>query len=134
MKIDLPIFGADPWANAEIIGIAAEGANGARFLAPMQYEGPEYQAFKKNFVDEYQVEPDLTASAGYDSMDILLLVVDNILKNNGEVNSDNLKNELIKMDNYIGVTGKTKFDVKGNVISKEFEKRIIKEGKIEKFE
>jgi branched-chain amino acid transport system substrate-binding protein len=134
MKIDLPVFGADPWANAEIITIAGESAEGSKFLAPMQYEGPEYQEFQSAFSTEYNTNPDLTASAGYDAVYILLVAIDNLIKANLEVNSDNLRNELIKMDNFIGVTGKTRFDDKGNVISKEFGKRIIKEGKIEKFQ
>lgn len=132
--INIPIFGGDTWANDLLVKIAGEAAEGVRFLAPMQYEGKEYQMFREKYSEQYQKEPDLPAAAGYDAMKVILYCIGNLQKEGHVITADAVKNSLYKVSGFHGATGITTFDKNGDVISKEFARRIIKNGKISNYE
>lgn len=128
--IDLPVFGGDTWANDLIIKTAGKSAEGVKFLAPMQYEGNEYIEFKDKFRLKFNKDPDLPASAGYDAMKIILYCIKNIINEGKEVSGENIKMCLYQIKDFKGATGSTTFDNHGDVISKQFSRRSIKDGKI----
>lgn len=130
-RIVQPIFGGDTWANDLLVKVAGQAADGVRFLAPMQYEGPEMSEFLAKYKSKYGLEPDLPASAGYDSMKVILYAVDSLVKKGQEISGENIKTILYTIEDFMGATGRTSFDSNGDVISKEFSRRTIKSGQIE---
>jgi branched-chain amino acid transport system substrate-binding protein len=129
-NINLPVFGGDTWANNLLISLGGTSVENVRFLAPMQYEGLEFQSFEKKYHIKFGTEPDLPASAGYDAMKLILKCLKDLKASNQNITGDNLKALLYKIQNFKGATGITTFDSNGDVISKEFSRRTIIDGNI----
>lgn len=129
-KVTLPIFGADMFENQELLKIAGKAADGAKFLAPMPYHGEEYKSFALIYKSKYNVDPDLPACAGYDAMKTVLLCMKMLNSDKKEISSENIKTYLYDKINFVGATGRVKFDTNGDPDSKTFSRRVVENGKI----
>lgn len=129
MGIELPMFGADPWDVPEFRQAAGSAANGVKFTVFSQYTGNEYKQMAKDYKGRYGEDPDFIAASGYDAMLVLAEAIKHLVTSTTEINGDNIKNVLHTIE-VIGATGLNKFDINGDVISKTFATKTIREGKV----
>ncbi len=94
----------------ELAGSAAEGVlMSAPFYDPASKQ-PEVLAFQDSFKARFGDVPNVWAAYGYDVVNITALAYKNSL-----LNQTSLKDELLRIKNYPGVTGKTSFLENGGV-------------------
>lgn len=113
---DVYLLGTNLWHSDSLIKIADQYVQGAimpdGFFA--QDTSPRVQKFVKLFEETYQETPDFVAAVVYDSAMILFDVLSRPhIKYRTEI-----RDELLKLDNYPGVTGITRFDENGDVLKK----------------
>jgi branched-chain amino acid transport system substrate-binding protein len=125
----LPIYGADVWSSPELLTTAKEAAEGVKIVKPSELASDTYNVFKEAFKRKYNSEPDVYAAYSYD----IVMVLKAILNNNKRVNGEQVKEFLLNMPLYNGVTGQTKFDLNGDCNTKPFIKQIIKNGNYTNF-
>lgn len=119
----LPIYGADVWSSPELLATAKDAAEGIKIVKPSELSSDSYNSFKAKFKDRYNSEPDVYAAYSYDVVMILKNAV-----NANAVTGEQIKNYLLNMPEFIGVTGPTKFDSNGDSNTKPFVKQVIKNG------
>jgi branched-chain amino acid transport system substrate-binding protein len=129
-KKAMQFYGADSWANDLLLKTAGATAEGVKFLAPKQYDGPESSAFTQLFKQLYQIDPDLPAAAGYDAMKLVLEAVKSEYEKSKVVKSDGIQAILNETVGFKGATGTTAFDQNGDVVSKEFVRYTVSNGKL----
>ena len=127
LGIKLPVFGADTWGAPEMIGTAGRAAEGAFYVAPENFTGPEYQAFAAAYRKRHGKEPDFNASSSYDAAHVAALAVKRAVESGGPVSGEALANALIGIE-FRGATGVTRFDANGDV-AKPFGKFVFRDGK-----
>ncbi len=119
-----PVFGGDVWSSPELIEVASNAAEGARFVVAADFSGPEYERFAKAYEEKYGSKPDVYASLAYD---MARIVCEGI--GQGKRTGPELQKYLASMPPYEGVTGKTQFDQNGDVVGKAFSRKIYRDGK-----
>jgi len=124
LGIKLPIYGGDVWGSPELLEAAGESAEGVYFTFPASPKSEKYEAFAKKYRAQYGKEPDVYAAYAYD----LAYVVANAFTS-GAKTGEQLRQFLVSMTPYEGVTGKTQFDRNGDVVTKTFDRKMIKNGK-----
>ncbi|MFA4917956.1 MAG: ABC transporter substrate-binding protein [Thermodesulfovibrionales bacterium] len=124
MKAKLPVFGADVWSSPELLTSAGNAAEGIYLTLPAKPSGPKYNVFAQKFKAKYGQEPDVYAAYSYDMMQIIALGL-----KEGNTTGEKMQTYLRAMPAFDGVTGTTKFDEHGDVVTKTFSKQIITSGK-----
>jgi ABC-type branched-subunit amino acid transport system substrate-binding protein len=113
---DVYLLGTNLWHSDSLIKIADQYVQGAvmpdGFFA--QSTSPRVRKFVRLFEDTYQETPDFVAAVVYDSAMILF----NVLSRPHIRYRTEIRDELLKLENYPGVTGTTRFDENGNVLKK----------------
>ncbi len=105
--------GADGSYSPDLIKIASDAASGAYFtLMSMGFGVSDdmIKQFNDSFKKKYNEEPTVYAAYAYDAMKIIGQVIS---KNNFD--AKDIKKGLYDLEEYIGVTGLTKFDQHGEV-------------------
>ena len=128
LGIKHPVFGADVWSSPELLASAGDAAEGVMLTLPAEPSGRIYNEFAKEYKKNFNKDPDIYAAYSYDMMHIVY----NALKAGCSTGED-IKTFLLGMQGYDGVTGKTVFDKHGDVISKDFSRQIIKNGKYTRY-
>jgi branched-chain amino acid transport system substrate-binding protein len=126
MGINLPILSTIMFEISDVIKIAGDAAEGTIYSYPSydpERGGEIIKKFAEEFKNKYGIWPDPEAAFSYDATKILYSV---ILQTGS--NSENIKDKLYTIKNYIGVTGKTSFDENGDVI-KSIGFKIVENGK-----
>jgi len=112
MGIKIPFLGGDGIFRPELIDIASNAANNT-YISSMSWRPDSYDPLVKEFVvkfkEKYGKEPNVFSAYYFDATNIIL---DAIL--NGTKTSDEIKSYLYQNE-FMGVTGKTKFDRYGEV-------------------
>ena len=124
LAISVPIYGGDVWGSPELLEAAGEAAEGIYFTFPASPSGERYETFAREYVSLYNKEPDIYAAYSYD----LAHIIANAL-GTGAKTGEQFKDYLLRMPPFDGVTGITEFDKNGDVISKSFDRKVIKDGK-----
>jgi branched-chain amino acid transport system substrate-binding protein len=113
MNYDIQLLGTSALNNEQFLKLAGESIEGLyltnNFFA--QDPKPLIQNFIKDFKDEYGIEPDQFAALAYDSLGMMA----EALKKSGPDRAK-LRDELAKIKDYEGVTGKTSFNENRDVI------------------
>jgi branched-chain amino acid transport system substrate-binding protein len=110
-----PIVLGTSSAAPELIRAAGPAAENLVFPLPNfdpTSESASVRLFANAFVARYAVEPDVYAAHAYDAMRVLALAADRA----GNWNADEIKDTLLRIDNYEGATGRLAFDRKGDVV------------------
>lgn len=123
LGIKLPIYGGDVWGSPELLEAAGEAAEGVYFTFPASPKGEKYEAFAKKYKSAYGKEPDIYAAYAYD----LAHIVANAFTSEAR-RGEELRQFLISMPSFEGVTGITQFDKNGDVVTKTFDRKMIKNG------
>ncbi len=124
---DVKLLGINGWNSPDLIVKAGRFLKDAVFVDTFYPESkkPEVQRFMDLYRQVYQEEPTILSAQGFDIATLLLQII-----NDPEVgNRDDLRRKLDDLNNYLGVTGTTGFDLYGEAI-KQLYLLQIKRGKI----
>lgn len=125
INYEVPLLGTSALNNEQLIKLAGPAVEGL-YLTNNFYAGTpdaHVQSFVKEFKEAYGIEPDQFAAVAYDSLGMLV----ESLKKSG-TDRTKLRDELAKIKDYQGVTGKTTFNENRDVL-KEMVVMQIKDGK-----
>ncbi len=124
---DVTLLGINGWNSPDLIVKAGRFLKDAVFVDTFYPESkkPEVQRFMELYRQTYQEEPTILSAQGFDLATLLLQIIDD-----PEVkNRDDLRRRLDDLNNHLGVTGTTGFDLYGEAI-KQLYLLQIKRGKI----
>lgn len=128
MGLNQPIVGGDGLNSEEFVQQAtAEKANDIYFVSGFSSTvktSEEAEAFKKAYRDRFKEEPSTFSALAYDSMKMMAKAME------GADNSIQIRDNLTKIKNYNGVTGKTSFDADHNTSKSAF-MMTMQKGKVE---
>ena len=118
LGIKAKLLGGDGWDSPKLSEIGGKDVDGGAFSNHYSNETTEPTAvdFIKRFKAKFNVMPDGLSAAGYDGAMILFTSMSNAVKNGKTVTGPEIRNELAKIKDYQGVTGKISMDEKRNAI------------------
>lgn len=93
-------------------------------MKPMDPSGTKWDEFDKKFRAKYSEEPDVYAAYAYDIVMILTEAV-----KADKTTGPEIRDYLLKMESYEGITGTTEFDVNGDCNTKPFARQVIRDGR-----
>jgi branched-chain amino acid transport system substrate-binding protein len=119
---DVVLMGTNLWHSQQLISMSQDYIQGAvltdGFFA--ESEEPKVRVFLKNFQNTFDEKPGFIEAVAYDSAKILFQT----LVNPRIRFKSHLKDELLNLVDFPGVTGSTSFDYKGDAIRDPFILRI----------
>jgi branched-chain amino acid transport system substrate-binding protein len=103
-----PLLGGDGWSSPKLHEIAKDAINGSYFSNHYTTEStdPKTVEFVKAFKAKYNEVPDVMAALAYDAAYMMAEAI----KNTKEVTPENIRDELAKIKDFHGVTGKMSMD------------------------
>ncbi len=104
LGLKVPLLGGDGWDSTRLHEIGKEAINGHYYSNHYSTEStdPSVQDFIKKFKARYNEVPDGLAALGYDAAKILVAAMERTT----EVTPQNIRDELAKTKDFLGVTGK----------------------------
>lgn len=126
MKIVLPFESAVAFEDPVVLELAKGNAEGVIYSTPffdISSDNPTIKNFIETFRNKYKRDPGVFAAHGYDALNIIALAIQK-----GGYDSDKIKEQLYKVKDFDGVSGKTSFDQNGDVI-KAVSIKTVKKGK-----
>jgi len=111
-----PILGSDSWDSAELMTLCGKDCIGSSFST--HYAAPGAKGATKQFIDQYKAkysyEPDAVAALTWDAARLLLQAIQNTGGLTGDVKKDRkaIRDQLAKIKEFDGITGKMSFDGK----------------------
>lgn len=127
LGIKKQMLGADVYGTPELITAGGSAVNGVLYTTFSEYHGPEYQDFSCRYKEKYGKTPETYATYCYDAFMIAVEAIRRIPKGN-DINGPNVRTELLKINNYSGVTGVTSFNGMNSAIGKTFDKMTVIDG------
>jgi len=131
-----PILGSDSWDSAELMNLCGKDCLGSFFST--HYAAPGAKGPTKQFIDQYKAkygyEPDAVAALTWDAARLLLQAIQNTKGLTGDVKKDRqaIRDQLAKLKEFEGITGKMSFDGKtGDPVKCAIIVKISPEGKFE---
>jgi branched-chain amino acid transport system substrate-binding protein len=131
-----PILGSDSWDSAELMNLCGKDCVGSFFST--HYAAPGAKGPTKQFIDQYKAkygyEPDAVAALTWDAARLLLQAIQNTKGLTGDVkkNRQAIRDQLAKLKEFEGITGKMSFDGKtGDPVKCAVIVKISAEGKFE---
>jgi branched-chain amino acid transport system substrate-binding protein len=131
-----PILGSDSWDSAELMNLCGKDCVGSFFST--HYAAPGAKGPTKQFIDQYKAkygyEPDAVAALTWDAARLLLQAIQNTKGLTGDVKKDRqaIRDQLAKLKEFEGITGKMSFDGKtGDPVKCAVIVKISAEGKFE---
>lgn len=108
------LLGGDGWSSPKLYEIAKEAMNGHYFSNHYTTEStdPKTVEFVKSYKAKHNEDPDVMAALGYDAVYLLAEAI----KNAKEVNRETIREELSKVKDFAGVTGKMSMDENRNAV------------------
>lgn len=99
-----PLLGGDGWSSPKLYEIAKNALDGSYFSNHYTTESrdPKTIAFVKAYKEKYNEDADVMAALAYDAVYFLAEAI----KNTKEVTPENIREELTKIKDFHGVTGK----------------------------
>ncbi len=117
LGMDYPVFTSDRGVNPLFIKTAGKNANGV--VTTCQYnpkaDNAKLKAFQKKYKDRFAQEADVFAAHSYDGMNIVINAVQKV-----GLNKYLIRDELVGLKKYKGVTGEILFDATWNDIGRIF--------------
>lgn len=108
------LLGGDGWSSPDLYKIAKEAINGHYFSNHYTTESsdPKTSDFVKKFKTKYNADADVMAALGYDAVYLLA----EAMKNAKEINRETIREELSKVKDFHGVTGKMSMNEKRDAV------------------
>ena len=114
MGMNQPVYACDRVVAKEFLEIAGDNANGV--ISTCQYNpkgnNPEYKKFRKDYIDRFNMDPDVFAVHAYDAMNITIKAIQK-----AGLNRTLIRDLLTDMDtfqHYKGASGEIVFDASWN--------------------
>ncbi|MBW2618587.1 MAG: penicillin-binding protein activator [Deltaproteobacteria bacterium] len=115
---DVVLLGTNLWHDPELIALSAPYVQGA--IIPTVYfpdsDDPRMREFVARFQESYGYPPDVFAALGYDAV---RLVID-VLQGLAVKNRTNLRDGLLAVEDYPGLTGLTRINEQGEAIKEPY--------------
>jgi branched-chain amino acid transport system substrate-binding protein len=107
------LLGSDGWNTNELLAISDQSVEGAIFVDGFFADSPApvVQDFVKRFRLRYTKTPDLLAAQAYDAVFIIAQALQE-----GAKTPDELRDALLQVRDFPGVSGTTSFDASGNAV------------------
>jgi branched-chain amino acid transport system substrate-binding protein len=123
-------YGSDNLSAPEFAAPGPAVVEGVRLALPAAVAGPEYEAFRKKYLERYHEEADTIAAKSYDAMAVAL----DALRRVGDKPND--IRLLLKSPGYLlqGLSGRIEFDANGDLKSQEYTKMVYVNGKLVAFD
>jgi len=114
LGIKAPLLGGDGWSSPKLFEIAKEAINGNYFSNHYTTEStdPKTVEFVKAFKAKFNEVPDVMAALAYDAT---YMMAEAISKTK-EVTSENIRDELAKIKDFSGATGKMSMDANRDAV------------------
>jgi branched-chain amino acid transport system substrate-binding protein len=114
LGIKVPLLGGDGWDSSKLSEIGGESINGNYFSNHYTTESQEpiVVEFINKFKAKFNETPDGLAALGYDSAKILAKA----MEQTKEISPKSIRDELAKISDFPGVTGKITIDSKRNAV------------------
>jgi branched-chain amino acid transport system substrate-binding protein len=114
---DKPVLGSDSWGSADLVTLSNGAVKGYYFTDHFAAAGATGAV--KEFIDQYKSlygeTPDSVAALSYDSTNIILKAIQNAgLTGKLEADRDAIKDAIVKIADYPGITGTMTFNVNGD--------------------
>lgn len=118
LNCDFYIAGVSSFYESEIKKSAGALAEKVFFTYP-QYSTNSQNPPTKHFVDAFILnnkdrEPNAFSAHGYDAFKILEINIQSLLSQEKEINADNIKQAMEKMEVFHGATGDLEFNINGD--------------------
>ena len=117
---DKPIFGSDSWAGGDLASLCGDDCVGYRFTTHYAMVGAtgKTKKFIDAFKEKYGYEPSDVGALAYDAAQILLEAIKNTGGLTGDLEKDReaIKDQLAKIKEWEGTTGKMSFTPEGDPI------------------
>jgi len=126
--INQQILGADVYGTPELIQAGGTAVEGVLYTTFGAYHGEEYQQLAREYKEKYGIDIETYASYCYDTFMIAIESIKRI-PDGKEVSGANIRNALLSISNYNGVTGISNFNGKNSASGKTFDKMTIEGGK-----
>lgn len=128
LGIDLKILGTEGIYSPGLLNVGGDAVEGVYTVGTFHtgVEDAETQKFVEGYREYAGHDPSTFAASAYD---VVMLIAKSI-ENGGSTDRKDIRNELAKISEYSGVSGKTKFDENGDAI-KEGMKLIVKDGQFQ---
>jgi len=113
-----PIMGSDSWGSAELMNLCGDDCKGLFFTT--HYAAAGAKGATKEFIDKYKQKfryvPDDVAALTWDSIWLMLKAIQNTggLTGNIDKDRDAIKDQLTKIRDFDGITGKMTFTPEGD--------------------
>jgi len=130
-----PIMGSDSWGSAELMNLCGDACNGYFFST--HYAAAGAKGATKDFIDSYKAKynyvPDDVAALTWDATRLLLQAIQNTngLTGNLDKDRDAVKEQLAKIKDFEGITGKMTFTPEGDPIKCAVVVKISDKGEFE---
>jgi branched-chain amino acid transport system substrate-binding protein len=114
---DKPVLGSDSWGSSDLVTLSNNAVRGYYFTDHFAAAGAT--GITKTFIDEYRAayneNPDSVAALTYDSAKIVLQAIANTgLTGTLEKDREAVKDAIVALKDYSGVTGNMTFNVNGD--------------------
>jgi len=132
-----PIMGSDSWGSAELMNLCGDACKGYFFST--HYAAAGAKGATKEFIDQYKAKygyvPDDVAALTWDATRLLLQAVQNTgsLSGNLEKDRDAIREQLAKITDFDGITGKMTFKAHGDPVKCAVVVKISQTGEFEFF-
>ncbi|GKT07887.1 branched-chain amino acid ABC transporter substrate-binding protein [Desulforhabdus sp. TSK] len=132
-----PIMGSDSWGSAELMTLCGDACKGYYFST--HYAAAGAKGATKEFIDKYNAKygyvPDDVAALTWDAVRLLLQAMQNTggMTGNLDKDRDAIKDQLAKIKDFEGITGKMTFTPGGNPIKCAVVVKISDQGAFEFF-
>ncbi len=130
-----PIMGSDSWGSAELMKLCGDACKGYFFST--HYAAAGAKGATKDFIDKYKAKhgyvPDDVAALTWDAIGLLLTAVQNTGGLSGDLAKDRdaVKDQLAKIKNFEGITGKMTFASHGDPVKCAVVVKISDKGEFE---
>jgi branched-chain amino acid transport system substrate-binding protein len=131
LDFNIQVLGVNSFYDERIIKLAGEQAEGIIFTYPAYDSNSDdkiIKTFVENYSSKYGNTPDAFAAHGYDCMKVIEYAVKQLKKKSEAITREALRDEVSKIRDFNGVSGKFSFDENGDVI-KEMRFMTVKDGK-----
>jgi len=132
-----PIMGSDSWGSAELMSLCGDACKGYFFST--HYAAAGAKGATKEFIDQYKAKygyvPDDVAALTWDATRLLLQAVQNAggLSGNLEKDREAVREQLAKITDFDGITGKMTFKSHGDPVKCAVVVKISQSGEFEFF-
>ncbi len=132
-----PIMGSDSWGSAELMSLCGDACKGYFFST--HYAAAGAKGATKEFIDQYKAKygyvPDDVAALTWDATRLLLQAVQNTggLSGNLEKDREAVREQLAKITDFDGITGKMTFKSHGDPVKCAVVVKISQSGEFEFF-